>query len=182
MYVPKRLFPASSSDFETIREEDMYYVDKTDLAWRIAREHRVAFLSRPRRFGKSMLLSTLAYYFEGRRDLFDGLRIVPLEEQRGAKAWTKHPVLRFDFSGILHVTIEHIEVMMRNVVNAELYRLGMDELPDDEPLDVQKVGNSLIRKTGQKLVVLIDEYDSPLLDAMLDGNLPLFDEIRAYLR
>ena len=78
-----------------IREENFLYVDKTELIYRLANEHRYVFLSRPRRFGKSLLCSTLKSYFEGRRDLFEGLKMMELEQE-----WTKYPVVSLDFNGL----------------------------------------------------------------------------------
>ena len=88
-----RLYTAGIDDFERIRQDGRIYVDKTDLVYRLAHESQFVFLSRPRRFGKSMLCSTLKYYFQGRKDLFEGLSITELE-----KDWKQHPVLHFDLS------------------------------------------------------------------------------------
>ena len=88
-----RLYTAGTADFETIRQDGRIYVDKTDLIYRLTKESRFVFLSRPRRFGKSLLCSTLKYYFQGRKDLFEGLAIAELE-----KEWKQHPVLHFDMS------------------------------------------------------------------------------------
>ena len=85
-------YPIGVQDFETIRKSGYVYVDKTELIYRLTRGH-IYFLGRPRRFGKSLLVSTLKYYFEGRRDLFEGLKMVELEQE-----WKKHPVLLFDFN------------------------------------------------------------------------------------
>ena len=88
-----RLYTAGTADFENIRQDGRIYVDKTDLIYRLTKESRFVFLSRPRRFGKSLLCSTLKYYFQGRKDLFEGLAIAELE-----KEWKQHPVLHFDMS------------------------------------------------------------------------------------
>jgi len=89
-----RRLPKGMQNFEKIRKGGYIYVDKTDLVWRIANGDQYNFLSRPRRFGKSLLVHTLQCYFEGKRDLFEGLKIMQLE-----KSWTKRQVFRFDFSG-----------------------------------------------------------------------------------
>ena len=91
--LPMRLYTAGIADFENVRQDGRIYVDKTDLIYRLTKESRFVFLSRPRRFGKSLLCSTLAYYFEGRKDLFEGLAIGELE-----KDWKQYPVLHFDMS------------------------------------------------------------------------------------
>ena len=155
-----RLYTAGIADFENVRQDGRIYVDKTDLIYRLTKESRFVFLSRPRRFGKSLLCSTLAYYFEGRKDLFEGLAIAELE-----KDWKQYPVLHFDISlcknqmdtqGIiteLHRQLDSFE---------ELYGSGKNE---DSP---GKRFTGLIRrahkKTGLKTVVILDEYDAPLLD------------------
>ena len=155
-----RLYTAGIADFENVRQDGRIYVDKTDLIYKLTKESRFVFLSRPRRFGKSLLCSTLAYYFEGRKDLFEGLAIAELE-----KDWKQYPVLHFDISlcknqmdtqGIiteLHRQLDSFE---------ELYGSGKNE---DSP---GKRFTGLIRrahkKTGLKTVVILDEYDAPLLD------------------
>ena len=88
-----RLYTAGIADFERIRQDGRIYIDKTDLIYKLTRESQFVFLSRPRRFGKSLLCSTLKYYFEGRKDLFEGLAIAELE-----KDWKQYPVLHFDMS------------------------------------------------------------------------------------
>ena len=88
-----RLYTAGTADFEIIRQDGRIYIDKTDLIYRMVKESRFVFLSRPRRFGKSLLCSTLKYYFQGRKDLFEGLAIGELE-----KEWKQYPVLHFDMS------------------------------------------------------------------------------------
>ena len=155
-----RLYTAGIADFERIRQDGRIYIDKTDLIYKLTKESQFVFLSRPRRFGKSLLCSTLKYYFQGRKDLFEGLAIAELE-----KDWKQYPVLHFDISlcknqmdtqGIiteLHRQLDSFE---------ELYGSGKNE---DSP---GKRFTGLIRrahkKTGLKTVVILDEYDAPLLD------------------
>ena len=91
--LPMRLYTAGIADFERIRQDGRIYIDKTDLIYKLTRESQFVFLSRPRRFGKSLLCSTLEYYFQGRKDLFEGLAIGELE-----KDWKQYPVLHFDMS------------------------------------------------------------------------------------
>jgi len=87
-------YPIGIQDFEKLRMDGFVYVDKTDLIYKLTRGH-IYFLARPRRFGKSLLVSTLKYYFLGRRDLFEGLRIMDLETE-----WQQYPVFHFDFNSI----------------------------------------------------------------------------------
>jgi hypothetical protein len=139
------------------------YVDKTELIYRLTHTSKFVFLSRPRRFGKSLLSSTLKYYFEGRSDLFEGLTMERLETE-----WTKYPVLRLDFSNPRNVDVCDLErVLALKLVDYEkIYGRDDNEVKLGERL------RGLIRRayerTGQKVVVLIDEYDAPILDVMHD--------------
>lgn len=165
-------YPIGIQSFETLRRDGYVYVDKTDLVYKLAQGH-IYFLARPRRFGKSLLLSTLKAYFEGRKDLFQGLKIMDLEQ-----AWTKYPVISFDFN----VGDKKAPTGLRDYLLSELttiekgYGIQPVLTPDSlkPTLDVGVRFNHLIgelhEKTGQKVVVLIDEYDKPLLDLLETGN------------
>ena len=104
-------YPIGVQDFEKIRTGGFVYVDKTDLVYKLTRGN-IYFLGRPRRFGKSLLVSTLKYYFEGRRDLFEGLKIMDLEQE-----WTKHPVLLFDFNLSEHKAANGLRDYMLDVIS-----------------------------------------------------------------
>lgn len=157
-------YPIGIQSFETIRRDGYVYVDKTDLVYKLAQGH-IYFLARPRRFGKSLLVSTLKAYFEGRKDLFEGLKMASLEQE-----WTKYPVFHIDFNGkryhqggTLHRTIE---------VSVDKWEKQYGLQPSgadlgDRFIDVLAEAH---RQTGQRCVVLIDEYDKPMLD-VLDSNL-----------
>ena len=165
-------YPIGIQSFETLRRDGYVYVDKTDLVYKLAQGH-IYFLARPRRFGKSLLLSTLKAYFEGRKDLFQGLKIMDLEQ-----AWTKYPIISFDFN----VGDKKAPTGLRDYLLSELttiekgYGIQPVLTPDSlkPTLDVGVRFNHLIgelhEKTGQKVVVLIDEYDKPLLDLLETGN------------
>lgn len=157
-------YPIGIQSFETIRKGGYVYVDKTDLVYKLAQGH-IYFLARPRRFGKSLLVSTLKAYFEGRRDLFEGLKIAGLEQE-----WTQYPVFHIDFNGqryhqggMLHKTLETSVVMWEK-------QYGL--MPSDAGLGSRfiKVLAEAHRQTGRSCVVLIDEYDKPMLD-VLDSDL-----------
>ena len=155
-----RLYTAGIADFESIRQDGRIYIDKTDLIYRLTKESRFVFLSRPRRFGKSLLCSTLKYYFQGRKDLFEGLAIDELE-----KDWKQHPVLHFDMSACKNQSDIHgvVSELHRQLDGYEaLYGSGPNE---DSP---GKRFSGLIqrahRQMGLKTVVILDEYDAPLLD------------------
>ena len=111
-----RLYTAGISDFESIREDNRIYIDKTELMYRLTKESKFIFLSRPRRFGKTLLCSTLQYYFQGRKDLFEGLKIEQLE-----KNWKQYPVFRFDISACKYKrnTDEIVDELMYQVAKYE---------------------------------------------------------------
>ena len=165
-------YPIGIQSFETIRRDGYVYVDKTDLVYKLAQGH-IYFLARPRRFGKSLLLSTLKAYFEGRKDLFQGLKIMDLEQ-----AWTKYPVISFDFNvGDKKAPTGLRDYLLSVLMTIEKgYGIQPVLTPDSlkPTLDVGVRFNHLIgelhEKTGQKVVVLIDEYDKPLLDLLETGN------------
>ena len=166
--------PLGIQTFEKIREGDYLYVDKTELVYRMTHDYSCVFLSRPRRFGKSLLASTLHSYFAGRKDLFTGLAIEQLE-----KKWTTHPVLHFDMSTAKHMDKKNLELELGYKLTQyeSLYGKG----PDDE-VNLNQRLQGLIRRayeqTAQKVVVLIDEYDAPLLDVVHeDEQLPRLRQV-----
>ena len=167
--------PIGTQTFEVLREGDMLYIDKTEYIHRMVHSaNRYFFLSRPRRFGKSLLTSTLKSYFEGRRDLFEGLAIEQYE-----KEWTKHPVLHFDMSYAKHVDEEHLKAMLdRQLTKYEkVYHID-DNTSPSLSVRLSALIEQANEQTGEKVVVLIDEYDAPLLDVIHeDENLPKLRQI-----
>lgn len=157
-------YPLGIQTFEKIIEGGYLYVDKTDLIYKLVNEDTsYAFLSRPRRFGKSLLVSTLAAYFEGRKELFKGLAIEQLE-----KEWVKYPVLRFDMSGAKGKNINELQDYLNNQldINEGIYEIRkFDTNPSDR---FEKLIEKKSKENNQKVVILIDEYDAPLLDAIYD--------------
>ena len=153
-------YPISIQTFETIIDGNYVYVDKTDLVYSLAQEH-VCFLSRPRRFGKSLLLSTLDAYFSGRKELFKGLKMEALESK-----WDIYPVFRIDFAkGRFDVEGGLEQVLEEYVSNWEsIY--GKSDIYTTLSSRFQYVLEQATAKTGRKAVVLIDEYDKPLLDVL----------------
>ena len=171
----RRIF-TGTSHFPTLREEGTVYVDKTALIHRMAHTDRAFFLSRPRRFGKSLLVTTMEAYFQGRRDLFEGLAIAELE-----KEWTEYPVLRFDMSGARYAGPANLEVRL-NVQLSQYEEIYGRKSYATEPGSRL---HSLIRRAKEahekrNVVVLIDEYDAPLLDVMT--NPATFGQMRDMLR
>ncbi len=181
MAVEKGKFPATTASFVKIRERGMYYVDKTHLLWQLVNTLDVVFLSRPRRFGKSMLLKTIGCYLEGQRELFEGLEIMPLEEARGEKGWVRHPVLHFDFSK-RGPSVEGIQQIILREVRKYARRNGISL---DSTLALEALEELLERleeEGSPRVGILIDEYDAPLLDALAKGDADLLEEIKACLR
>lgn len=158
----RRLYPIGIQTFSKLREGNYVYVDKTELVYRMTHgASGYIFLSRPRRFGKSLLTSTLHSYFEGRKDLFEGLAIECLE-----KEWTSYPVLHFDMSTAKHMDKDRL----LSELERKLYDYERIYGRDESAIYTNQRLESLIKRayaqTGQKVVVLIDEYDAPLLDVV----------------
>ena len=155
-------YPVGIQTFENIIEGNYLYVDKTKyIVDFLTKGMTYVFLSRPRRFGKSLFASTLQAYFEGRKELFEGLAIADYE-----KEWAKHPVLHFDMSGAKHFDAEALKhyLDLQLIPYEELYGKNENEIYPNERLDgIVKRAN---KQTGQKVVVIIDEYDAPLLDVV----------------
>ncbi len=155
-------YPVGIQTFEKIREGHYLYVDKTKYIVDFRKKQMsYVFLSRPRRFGKSLFASTLQAYFEGKKELFEGLAIADYE-----KEWVKRPVLHFDMSGAKHFDAESLEHYLDFILlpYEKLYGKNENEIYPNERLE------GLVRRaneqTGQKAVVIIDEYDAPLLDVV----------------
>ena len=161
----ERKLPIGIQGFEGLRNDGYIYVDKTAFIYKLAHEGKPYFLSRPRRFGKSLLLSTMKAYWEGKKELFTGLAIEKLEEGN-PDAWKSYPVFYFDFNGVNY----HQSGALEEALNTQLERwekqYGCSE--KDAPLS-KRFQNLLISargKTGLRCVVLVDEYDKPLLDVI----------------
>ena len=155
-------YPVGVQTFEKIREDGYLYIDKTKyIVDFLKKKMSYVFLSRPRRFGKSLFASTLQAYFEGRKELFEGLAIADYE-----KEWVKHPVLHFDMSGAKHFDVEgllgYLDFILRPY--EKLYGKGEGEnTPNTRLMGIVERAHA---KTGQKAVIIIDEYDAPLLDVV----------------
>ena len=158
----KRL-PLGIQTFSEIREGNYLYVDKTDLIYGLTYNHKYVFLSRPRRFGKSLLCSTLASYFEGRKDLFEGLAIEKLETE-----WRQHPVLRFDLSVVKRGTIEDLFIMLDGQLGRYEEEYGVTSISQSVGERFRNLIEASVRVKGEKAVVIIDEYDAPVLNVLHD--------------
>lgn len=169
-------FPIGIQSFEKLRKGNFAYVDKTALVYKMAQDSSCYFLSRPRRFGKSLLISTLEAYFKGKRELFEGLAIEKLETE-----WEEHPVLHLDLNTERYSTTEELE----NILDTNLRRWEAEYHTQETnnpslPLRFLEVIRVAKQKTGYRVVVLIDEYDKPILQAI--GNEPLQEEFRNILK
>lgn len=170
-----RKLPIGIQTFSDIRTQGYLYVDKTALVWQIANSGKPYFLSRPRRFGKSLLLSTFEAYFEGRRDLFEGLAIEQLEEK-----WEKHPVLHLDLNARKYEHPEDLVAMLNQYLEKWEARFG-DEKKGRAPEErFEYVIRRAYEQTGKGVVVLVDEYDKPLLQCL--HNEELLEAYRSMLK
>ena len=157
----QRLYPIGIQTFSEIREKNYLYIDKTEYVYRMTHFAKYVFLSRPRRFGKSLLTSTLHSYFSGRKDLFQGLAMERLE-----KDWIEYPVLHFDMSTAKHVDKEQLlqELNLKLSEYEGVYGKGQEEINPNQRL--MGLIKRAYEQTGRQVVVLIDEYDAPLLDVV----------------
>ena len=159
-------YPVGIQTFEEIREGKYLYVDKTGfIADFLAKGMKYVFLNRPRRFGKSLFASTLHSFFEGRKDLFAGLAIAGYE-----KEWAKHPVFHFDMSGAKHMDKAQLERYIDWILSGYEKTYGCTNVTPDLNVRLSDVVRTAYIKSGQKAVVIIDEYDAPLLDVVHEEN------------
>jgi hypothetical protein len=170
------IYPIGRQNFENLRNEGYVYVDKTALIYKLVKEGSIYFLSRPRRFGKSLLLSTLEAYFTGKKELFTGLAMEQLE-----KEWHKYPVLHLDLNAERYENIEELKNILHTYLRQWENEYGSNE---SHNISLSQRFRAVIRaakeKTGRNVVVLIDEYDKPILQAI--GNVPLQEEFRNMLK
>ena len=168
-------YPIGIQQFEKLREDEWVYVDKTRQIYELVQGGSCYFLSRPRRFGKSLLLSTLEAYFQGKKHLFEGLAIESLE-----KEWTAHPVLHLDLNAKPFTKLQDLY----DLLNAQLYIYEQEYESVAIDTSIEGRFRALIRaakqKTGRNVVVLVDEYDKPMLQAI--GNEELQTEFRNALK
>src|SRR5574344_548894 len=168
-------YPIGIQNFESLRNDNYVYVDKTALVYQLADQGRYYFLSRPRRFGKSLLISTMEAYFSGKKELFSGLAIEKLEQK-----WTKHPILHLDLNTERYVEPESLNrVLDKNLSEWEsIYGTGLKET--SFPLRFLGIVERAYTKTGERVVILVDEYDKPLLETI--NNDELQNDFRATLK
>ena len=171
-----RKYPIGIQTFSRVIREGLVYVDKTDLVWQLAHYATFVFLSRPRRFGKSLLTSTLESYFQGEKELFEGLKIMDLEQE-----WTQYPVFRLDISTAKSqpsADALRARLMLTLDDYADIYGRKATEVTPGGLLE--GLIKRAYEKTGKQVVVIIDEYDAPLLDVLHDN--PMLDDMRKVMQ
>jgi hypothetical protein len=168
-------YPIGIQNFEKLRREDYVYVDKTELIWKMVSEGAYYFLSRPRRFGKSLLISTLEAFFSGQRDLFKGLYVESVDWD-----WQEYPIMYLDLNTekyeSVQVLSDRLDLFLS--VNEDVY--GRNEYEKSLGARFEGVMRRAFEKTGKQVVVLVDEYDKPMLQAI--GNDALQTEFRDTLK
>ena len=170
-------YPIGMQTFDQIIERGFVYVDKTDLVYSLATEGKIYFLSRPRRFGKSLLLSTLRAYFEGKKELFVGLKIDALE-----KDWHVHRVFHFDFNGVDYITPGALPMKIEGYLHEWEKEFGIrSEVDTNLGSRFDRILRVAAEQTGRGAVVLVDEYDKPLLD-VLEKDPELLEQNRNLLK
>ena len=158
-------YPIGIQTFSEIRTKGFLYVDKTKFVYDVCHPGKFVFLSRPRRFGKSLLTSTFDAYFSGRKDLFKGLAIEKLETE-----WKHYPVLHFDLSDIKKGTTEECELNLHSQLEDFEKTYGCEKASDELTIRFRELVKNISRKTESQVVVLIDEYDAPLLTVLHDSE------------
>ena len=172
----RKLYPIGIQTFERIRKEDKFYIDKTEYVYRMTHtDGTYFFLSRPRRFGKSLLVSTFQSYFEGKKELFKGLAIEKLE-----KEWNTYPVLHFDLSKGKHMEKAQLEEHLGYLLEDYEQKYGIENHRNGNNNRFNDLIEVVSQKTGKQVVVLIDEYDAPLLDVAHEKE--KLDDLRNTMR
>ena len=168
-------YPIGIQDFQSLRQDGYLYIDKTEMIYQLVKTGRYYFLSRPRRFGKSLLVSTLEAYFEGKRELFQGLAMERLEQE-----WAAYPVLHLDLNIDKYDTPESVDRMLNDSLAEWERRYGSSPSEVTPALRFAGVIRRAYEKTGHRVAILVDEYDKPLLNAI--GNKPLQEGFRSSLK
>ncbi|MCQ2132496.1 MAG: AAA family ATPase, partial [Bacteroidaceae bacterium] len=168
-------YPVDTDQFQEIREQGKLYVDKTDMVYNLVNEYKYVFLARPRRFGKSLLCNTFKAYFKGQKELFEGLKLMELE-----KEWKVYPVLHFIMSGLKNCSIpdakSNLEGFLRDY--EEIY--GRKDTDNSPGARFRTLIRNAANQTGEKVVIILDEYDSPIMRLMYEKE--NLDQMRSLLR
>lgn len=156
-------YPVDTDQFQIIREQGLLYVDKTDLMFDLANRYRYVFLARPRRFGKSLLCNTFKAYFQGQKQLFNGLKVMELENE-----WTKFPVLHFTLSGLKNVTVPLAQSKLENLISDYEKIYGRDPEQKTPGARFRGLIHRAKEQTGENVVVILDEYDAAIMRLMYE--------------
>lgn len=168
-------FPIGIQSFDSLRRDGYLYIDKTELIYKLVDTGRYYFLSRPRRFGKSLLVSTIEAYFKGKKELFKGLAMERLETD-----WTERPVLHLDLNTGKYESVQSLLDTLNEALTAWEQEYGAAEAERNVGLRFKGVVQRAYEKTGHRVAILVDEYDKPLLQNI--GNDELQEELRGILR
>ena len=170
-----KIYPIGIQNFEKIRNDGYFYIDKTALMYQMVKTGSYYFLSRPRRFGKSLLISTLEAYFQGKKELFAGLAVERLE-----KDWIKYPILHLDLNIEKYDTLESLDNILEKSLTAWEKLYGAE--PSERSFSLRFAGiiERACKQAGQRVVILVDEYDKPMLQAI--GNEELQKKFRDTLK
>ena len=168
-------YPVGMPIFEQIIGEGYQYVDKTGLMWRMMQSYKYVFLSRPRRFGKSLLVSTLKNYFRGNRELFKGLAIDSLEHE-----WKRYPVIHISFGSVKSSTLADINIEIKEVFDEIERTLGVETTAAIPGVRLRQLINRCHEKYGEQVVILVDEYDAPMLNNLDEEE--TLDAVRKLMR
>ena len=160
------LYPIGIQNFEKLREGGYTYVDKTALIYKLAASGTYYFLSRPRRFGKSLLISTMDAYFSGKKELFKGLAMEQME-----KDWIQYPVLHLDLNGITYSSEDVLDQVLNDKLSDWEAEYGITASSTVPGLRFQNIIDAAYESTGHKVVILIDEYDKPIVDNLVNPEL-----------
>ncbi len=168
-------YPVDTDQFQQIREDGKVYVDKTDIMFDLVDKYKYVFLARPRRFGKSLLCNTFKAYFQGKKELFEGLKIMDLE-----KEWKTYPVLHFTMSGLKNLKVSEAKSKLENFI-ADYERLYGRNTEEETPgARFRGLIHRACEKTGERVVVILDEYDAPVMRLLYDTE--QLEEMRMMLR
>jgi hypothetical protein len=171
----KPRYPVGVQSFENMRRSGAVYVDKTNLIYTLTHQYEVVFLSRPRRFGKTLLVDTMECYFNAQKELFDGLAMEQLETE-----WIKYPVLRFSFGNIKGFDMPELQRTIEKQLERYEEIYGVNPLDTTTATRFDGLIERAYKQTGQKVVILIDEYDAPLLEVLTEPE--QLKEVRNYMR
>lgn len=168
-------YPIGRQDFAAIRQDGFIYVDKTEIIYNLVSHSSYVFLSRPRRFGKSLLLSTIRYYFEGRKELFEGLKISEFE-----KEWKRYPVLHLELSRVNGESFDSLKNSLDSIFSNWESQFGITNISKEPGYRFGEIIRKVSEKHNQRVVILIDEYDNPLLNSV--QNSEIYCQNRALLK